>query len=187
MFNKQHKHGFFERVCFWLKSFCQRRWFVFFGAVVLVCMLVLTIRSSQFPVRTPDSPLWYDAEHLEKFFCGAGETLRWLYVLTQVSFDSALPLAYGMLLGMLTVKYYPVTQAARWILFPLLAVVCDFLENVLLVSLAITWECGAATFPALASVAPYVSRAKWLLILISVIVAVVGWLRHKRALYQSSP
>ncbi len=180
MFKQQRNNGILQRICLWLKPFCQSKWFIFWGTVVLVCMIVLTIRSSYFPVDTPDGLLIYDADHLEQFFCGKGKALRWLYVLTQVSFDSALPLAYGMLLGMLIVKYYPISQASRWIVFPLLAVACDFSENTLLVVLANTWDCEAEIYPALASVAPYVSRAKWLMILVSVAAVVIGWLNSKQ-------
>lgn len=172
---------FFARICLWLKGLEQPRWLVFAGAVAAVCLVVLTIRSCQFAITTPDKCQWYDAEHLEAFFCDQDKTLIQLYIVSQITFDSVLPLAYGMLLGMLIVKYYKIRQATQWLPLPTLAVVFDFLENASLIYLAATWKCDAETYPALASLAPFVSRGKWLMLYASIAVVLMGWLRSNRA------
>ncbi len=182
-----------KHICLWLKSLENWPAIVTVSLVALISMSLLALRSSQFHVKAPDALLHYSPEHLEQFLCLDSapppnqadlkaceqncRRLRQLYIATQVSLDTLLPLSYGVLMGVLVVRYFPLS-ASKLIVLPMLTTSLDLTENTLLVYLAWTWKCGC-DFPALFLIAPWVTSAKWLFAALSVALIVTGWCKQK--------
>lgn len=101
-------------------------------------------------LESPDSRIGgYDAATLEALFTCWGPKGRALYAKTQVTLDLAFPLTYGLLLGLLVLNLARAGQE-RLVLVPLLTLIADLGENLLLARLA--WQ-GAPVEESLARTA----------------------------------
>lgn len=182
-----------HRIFLWLQKL-NRREIVVVAIVAAISISALSFRSQYFSVAPPDRQLSYTQKDLERFLCfepksigfdstatdiskndhEPDEGLRWLYLITQLSFDTLFPLAYGTLLAILIVKLWSVSWAKKLIALPVLACLADLTENMILVWLAFTWDCGTE-HPALFAVASPVTSTKWVLIGISVATVAIGF------------
>lgn len=173
-----------QRIYLWLSRLNDSTGLTWVLIVFAVLLAALTFRSAQFHVATPDREIGYEAPYIEEFFCSDAPepairftvdkcARRRFYVATQLTLDTLFPLAYGMLLGILMVMCFPVAKGKWLVLLPVLAACFDFAENLMLVWLACTWECGT-DYPALFGIVPWVSNAKWLLFFASCLAVVVG-------------
>lgn len=191
-FRCQSKVHLLDRIFQFFQSLNQGRWpvLVFVGAVISLGLLSLR----DFPVAAPDGKLFYNQQYLQQFLCldvpppttgddlgtcGAScQRVRWIYIATQLSLDTVLPLSYGTLMGILIVRCFPGAIARRYIIVPILVSVLDLTENFILVWLAITWKCGTS-LPPLFQIAPWVSGTKWTLAGVCLAVLLVGWFQKR--------
>lgn len=80
----------------------------------------------------------YTPADVKAFFEELGDRNRKIYAWTQVTFDIAFPLVYGVLFALLIVCFYP-EEWARWlVMIPCVGVVADVLENI--TSAVLAWS-----------------------------------------------
>ncbi len=149
--------------------------FVSFGGVV-VLLVVVTVMVVVFQWRNAEMrrfaggqkvvPLdgkWkgYSPEEAAQLFNALGSDGRKFYALSELTLDLVFPLAYGALLAMLASLLWAPPWRLLFIGGAVLAVVADWVENVLIAYLALTYTDGPQP---LAHVANGASLLKWCLV-----------------------
>lgn len=129
------------------------------------------------PVGSPDTSLYYSADHLYRIADTYGPAGRQAYIRARFTFDVIWPLVYTFFL--LTAVSYLGSRAlplgSSWRLanlLPLAGVLFDFLENI---STSLVMARYPLTTPVIAELAGVFTLLKWLLIGLSFLVLVV-WL-----------
>jgi hypothetical protein len=129
------------------------------------------------PNQVPDAHLGYTPAEAQQLLAALGAPGRHLYATTQLTLDVIFPLVYGLFFAVLMVRLYPLEQAG--ILFtPLLMVVADLAENVLTAILA--WN-YTGPLSVLAWFAAGCTVAKWIALVITLVLLVLGGVRGLRA------
>ena len=139
----------------------------------LICAQGFEWRSKQLGHENPglDSRGWYSPVEVRDFLHNIKEDGRRLYYTTELSLDLLFPLVYGALFASLLTHVYAREHAKLLVLVPLLTVICDVSENILLAYLA--WQFDEQTSP-LARVAAIMTAAKTGLFVVSLLLILVG-------------
>jgi hypothetical protein len=138
---------------------------------------------------SPDTSFWYSAADLYGFAEAYGQAGRDAYVRARWSFDLLFPLIYAFfLISTLSWTFahaFPPESRLRYAnLFPVLAMIFDFLENS-------ATSLVMARFPLLtplaANAAPILTLIKWCFVMGSFIFLLVGFIAVLRSRIKSSP
>ena len=127
-----------------------------------------------------DGRLYYTPEEAAELLQLLGQRGRHLYAITQITLDLVFPLAYGALLAMAIVRLYSRKWASYLILFPLVAVVADLLENGTAAFLAFTYNGQASPVAWAGSV---FTGSKWVFLVLSFGTLLVGALLLLRSVF----
>lgn len=139
----------------------------------IICAQGFEWRRKQLGYENPglDSRGWYSPLEVRDFLHNIKEEGRRIYYRTELSLDLLFPLVYGALFASLITHVY-VRESARFlVLVPLLAVICDVLENILLAYLA--WQFDERTSP-IARAAAMATAAKSGLFVLSLLLILGG-------------
>lgn len=124
-----------------------------------------------------DARLGYTPAEAQQVLAAMGAPGRHLYATTQLTLDVIFPLVYGLFFAVLMVRLYRLEQAK--ILFaPLLMVVADLAENVLTTMLAWSYT---GQISALAWLAAGCTAVKWIALVITLVLLILGGVRGLRA------
>lgn len=139
----------------------------------LICVQGFEWRRKQLGYENPglDSRGWYSSVEVRDFLRNIKEEGRRIYYTTELSLDLLFPLVYGALFASLITHVYARESAKLLVLVPLLAVICDVLENILLAYLA--WQFNERTSP-IARGAAMLTAAKSGLFVLSLLLILVG-------------
>jgi hypothetical protein len=142
------------------------------NVLLLHAMRSQTGLAAQTPVF--DLKLWYTPQEITRALMLYTPAQRWMAALEHLTLDTVYPLVYGTLFSLLLIILYrhrlPEPQRHRLLILPWLGVLADYLENITLAALFLTYP---ARLPVLASLAPVCTAAKWGLLLGSL--AMVLW------------
>ena len=98
-----------------------------------------------------------------------------LYAITEITLDLVFPLLYTLLMIFLMVRVFPPKIAQYLIFLPILAGIGDLLENFTIAFLAFTFQAGQLSN--LSTLAAAFTGSKWILVFISLLVLLIGWIR----------
>jgi hypothetical protein len=160
----------------WIAALATLIFFVFSGTLLPSQGKAAEVYSNGFPA--PDTTfMYYTAVDLQTWFAGYGAAGRADYVQARYTFDLAWPLVYTFFLVAVLSWLLPKATAptSRWRLInaaPLLALACDYIENIMGGILANSFP---ASNPLLANTMAFFSLTKWFFITVAfVAVAVTG-------------
>jgi hypothetical protein len=154
------------------------------AAGCVACMGIFAIRQQVFLLGASTDPgllldlrPWYTPGDVWTFFDRLGPGGRSLYAISTLTLDTLYPILYAGFLGCLAVRLCPpgLGRVLCWV--PLLAAVFDLGENVLLVSLALTFGSEPS---GLAWIATGFTTSKWALAVVAIGGILVGALLPKK-------
>jgi hypothetical protein len=87
-----------------------------------------------------DTRIFYTPADVKKLLEALGKQGRQLYAATQLSLDLVFPLLYALLLAILLLSVHEGEIERKLIVFPLLAMCADILENITIAYLALTFN-----------------------------------------------
>lgn len=126
-------------------------------------------------VQVPDMQIGYTGEHLRDMLSYMGPECRELYYFIATMLDSVYPVVYGLFfLFSIVLLYYKRQENVRkgnLYLFPILAVVFDFAENI---SIARLLKLSGNYPDLLLNAASLFSLLKWFFVIGSVVLMVLG-------------
>jgi hypothetical protein len=139
----------------------------------IICAQGFEWRRKQLGFENPglDGRGWYSPVEVRDFLHNIKEEGRRLYYTTELSLDLLFPLVYGVLFAALITHVYARERARLLVLVPLLTVLCDVSENIVLAYLA--WQFDERTSP-LARGAAILTAAKSGLFVLSLLLILVG-------------
>ena len=114
---------------------------------------------------------WYSPDDVRDFFHNIKEEGRRIYYTTELTLDLLFPLVYSLLFSSFIIHVYPRETAKVLVLVPLMAAICDVLENIMLAYLA--WQFDEHVSP-LARVAAIATAIKSGLLLLSGLLILAG-------------
>jgi hypothetical protein len=121
-----------------------------------------------------DGRYWYSKAEAGSLLDKLGRWGRRLYAVTAVTLDLVFPFAYGLLAGLLLVRFWPSSQA--WLLIlPLITVIADLLENITIA--VMSWSYRQGEEPALAAVAAPFTLTKRVFLALTVLALLIGLVR----------
>ncbi|WP_152051479.1 hypothetical protein [Tautonia marina] len=127
--------------------------------------------------QIPDARPGYTPEELREVFEVWGQAKRQRYAITQVTLDGIFPLVYGLLFAICVAQLFT-GKRVRWlVVVPMLAMLADLVENMLLALLA--WNDQDDASP-LAWIAAASTLAKFSFFSASLILLVVGGIAGRR-------
>ncbi|WP_169975779.1 hypothetical protein [Tautonia rosea] len=125
----------------------------------------------------PDARLGYTPDELRAVFDAWGQGRCQLYAITQVTLDAAFPLVYGLLFALCVARLFTGDRGRWLVVVPLLAMLADLVENVILAFLA--WS-ARETIPPLAWIASAATLTKFAFFGASLLLLLVGGIAGRR-------
>jgi hypothetical protein len=146
---------------------------IIFCIIFVLCLVGFYWRQDEIgsALTLLDGRFYYTPEEAAELLRLLGQRGRHLYAITQITLDVVFPLVYGALLAMAIVRLYSRKWASYWILFPLVAVVADLLENGTAAFLALTYNGQASPVAWAGSI---FTGSKWLFLVLSFGTVLVG-------------
>jgi len=139
----------------------------------IICVLGFKWRDKKLGYENPglDGRGWYSPIEVRDFLHNIKEEGRRIYYTTELTLDLLFPLVYGTLFASLITHVYARESAKFLVLVPLLAVICDVIENIILAYLA--WQFNDLTSP-VARVAAIATAVKSGLFILSLLLIFGG-------------
>lgn len=109
--------------------------------------------------KTFDGRYWYTPTDATELLAKMGDKGRGLYVATQLTLDVVFPVVYGTMFAVLIVLFFERQVGATLLVFPLLNLTFDLLEN--LSTSFLTLTCADKKDPPFAYVCAVFSASKW--------------------------
>lgn len=123
-----------------------------------------------------DTQFFYSVEKINYMLNAYGEEGRTFYMVVEGITGAVFPLIHGLLLSMLIINWFHKLQVEERVIqkllcLPFFALVCDYLENILIITLL-------SSFPKISllvvQLATLFTAAKWIFVFCSIFVCIVG-------------
>jgi hypothetical protein len=173
----------------------SRGWIVILATVIFVLFMAFVLPGQAVKAEqasggagSPDTSFWYSADDLYQFAEDYGDAGRAAYVRARWTFDLIYPLVYAFFL-ITTISWlfaYAHPNASRWRvanLVPFGGMIFDYLENCAATIVMLRYPQPS---PLAATAAPFLTGTKWLLVLLSFLLLVIGIVKatHARLTYR---